>query len=183
MNYVALLRGINVGGNNKVAMSDLRDCFEKQGFNDVSTYINSGNVLFSSDEKDVVLLVKKCEDATMKSFGFPVVTMILSANDLASAIGSAPAWWNGDPKEVRNEALFVIPPTTAEEVLREIQKKTPNVDKFAISGQVIFWTLPRESYTKSVVPKIIGTPIYRRVTIRSATTARKLLGMIDKKMV
>jgi uncharacterized protein (DUF1697 family) len=62
-------------------------------------------------------------------------------------------------------------------------KKMSYVDKFAISGQVIFWTLPRESYTKSVVPKIIGTPIYRRVTIRSATTARKLLGMIDKKMV
>lgn len=63
MRYLALLRGINVGGKNKVAMAELRDCFEAQGFADVSTYINSGNIFFSSDETDEVKLVEVCEAA------------------------------------------------------------------------------------------------------------------------
>jgi uncharacterized protein (DUF1697 family) len=173
--YIALLRGINVGGNNTVAMSDLRACFMGLGFTDVATYINSGNVLFSSDQADVVKLVEQCEAAIENQFGFSVIVMVLSAKDLKDALDHAPDWWTGDPKVMRNEALFVIPPTIAEEVLAEIKKKSPTVDKFATHGQVIFWNLPKENYNKSVVSKIIGTPIYRRVTIRGANTVRKLL--------
>jgi uncharacterized protein (DUF1697 family) len=174
--YIALLRGINVGGNNKVSMADLRVCFEQSGFTDVSTYINSGNVLFSSDESDLVKLVEKCETAIEKQFGFSVVVMVLAVDDLKTALGEKPNWWaSDDPKVARSEALFIIPPTTAEQVLTEIQKKSSAVDKFASSGQVIFWSLPRENYNKSIVPKIIGTPIYRRITIRGASTVKKLL--------
>lgn len=179
MRYIALLRGINVGGNNKVTMSDLRDCFEKDGFRDVSTYINSGNILFSSDLGDVTALIQRCEMLIEKRFGFPVVVAIVAADDFIQMVDNAPKWWaTDDPKEFRNEALFVIPPTTADEVLKEIQTRTSTVDKFMAHKQVVFWTLPRISYTKSVVPKIIGTPIYRRITIRSSATTKKLYDLI-----
>ena len=178
--YIALLRGINVGGNNKVAMGDLRDCFEKQGFTDVATYINSGNVLFSSEVMDTVALVRQCEAAIEKRFGFPVVTMVIAADELKMAMNSAPQWWlNADPKKFRSDALFIIPPASAERTLAEIQKKSSNVDRFAIYGQVIFWTLIKADYKKSVVPKIIGTPTYRSITIRSSTTAKKLLQLVE----
>lgn len=178
--FIALLRGINVGGNSKVAMSDLRVCFEEQGFTAVSTYINSGNVLFTSREKEIVALVQQCETAIEKKFGFPVVVTVLAAGDLKAAFAKVPTWWaSGDPKQFRSEVLFVIPPTTAQEVLTEIEKKATTVDKFFVYGQVIFWTLPRVSYNKSIVPKIIGTPIYRRITIRSSTTAKKLLQLAE----
>jgi uncharacterized protein (DUF1697 family) len=175
MKYLALLRGINVGGNNKVAMSELRACFEAQNFTDVSTYINSGNILFSSDITDVVKLVKICEMAIERQFGFPVVVTVISATDYADALAHAPTWWaSGDRKITRSDALFVIPPTSAQEVLDVLQQKSDVPDKFAAHGQVVFWSLPMAAYNKSVVPKIIGTPIYQRITVRSSTTTKKL---------
>lgn len=176
MKYLALLRGINVGGNNKVAMKDLRACFEALGFGDVTTYINSGNIFFTTDESDDKKLVARCEAAIEKTFGFPVVVMVISEKDYRRALAQAPSWWgNGDRKQTRSDALFVIPPTTAEEVLDVLQQKADKPDKFATHGQVVFWSLPMAEYNKSVVPKIIGTPIYRRITIRSSTTTKKLL--------
>lgn len=178
MKYVALLRGINVGGNNKVAMSELRDCFEKLGFTDVTTYINSGNIFFASDEADIVALVHKCEVAIKDRFGFVVVVTVISKHDFEDALHHAPSWWADGTADTRNDALFVIPPTTAKEVLTELQKKTSTVDKLGSYGQVVFWTLPMAEYNKSVVPKMIGTPIYKRVTMRSSTTTNKLLGLL-----
>ena len=72
MRYIALLRGVNVGGNNKVPMGELKACFEKAGFLNVSTYINSGNVLFDADETDIIKLICMCEELLLKQFGFPV---------------------------------------------------------------------------------------------------------------
>lgn len=179
MKYVALLRGINVGGKNKVAMSELRHCFEESGYMDVSTYINSGNILFSSPETDVVKLINQCEYLIKKQFGFEVVVTIISADELINAVGAAPSWWAvGDPKEVRSEALYAIAPTTGADILAEIQKKSSSVDQLAVHNQIVFWSLPRASYNKSVVPKIIGTPIYRHFTMRSATTTKKLYELL-----
>ncbi len=175
MRYIALLRGINVGGNNKVAMSELRVCFESLGFTDVATYINSGNVLFSVDKTNESNLVSRCEEAIESQFGFAVVVTVISVVHFREAIDNAPSWWAHDnSKEFRNDALFVIPPTSPKVVLAEIQKKASTVDMLEIHGQVIFWTLPMAEYNKSVVPKIIGTPIYRRITMRSSTTTKKL---------
>lgn len=180
MTYVALLRGINVGGNNKVSMSELRECFEKLGFTNVSTYINSGNIFFDSTETDVVKLVKACENAIEQTFGFVVVVMVISKTDYTEALEHAPSWWADGTEGTRNDALFVIPPTTTKEVLGELSKKTSTVDRLASHGQVVFWTLPMSDYNKSVVPKMIGTPIYKRVTMRSSTTTKKLGTMFEK---
>lgn len=177
MTYLALLRGINVGGNNKVAMSELRACFEEAGFTRVSTYINSGNIFFDSDKTDLIGLVEQCEAMIEKRFGFAVVVTVIAQADYEDALRHAPTWWANGTDKTRNDALFVIPPTTAQEVIAELTKKTSVVDKLALYGQVVFWTLPMAEYNKSVVPKMIGTPIYKRVTMRSSTTAKKLLGL------
>ena len=125
----------------------------------------------------MVQLVKKCETAIEKQFGFTVVVMVIAADELRGAIDNAPKWWADGTKNTRNDVLFVIAPTTADEVLAELQKKSSKVDKFATHGQVVFWSLPMADYNKSVVPKIIGTPIYKRITIRSSTTAKKLYAL------
>ncbi len=174
MRYVALLRGINVGGKNKVPMSELRDCFKQLGFTDVLTYINSGNILFSTPKKvDAVELIEICETAIERRFGFKVVATVIAKDQFLQAVEHAPAWWNTLP-DTRNEALFVIPPTLASEVLKEMQRNVLRVDRFAVSGPIIFWTLPKDEYGKSVVAKIIGTPMYKRLTIRNANTTKKL---------
>lgn len=180
MRYLALLRGINVGGNNKVAMSELRECFEAAGFTNTSTYINSGNIFFASDETDEVKLVRICEQAIETRFGFPVVVMVISRTDFVEAMKHVPKWWGGGRATgVRSDALFVIPPTTSKEVKAELKIKPDMPDKFAEHGQVIFWSLPMEKYSKSIVPKIIGTSIYKSVTMRSSTTAYKLLDLFQ----
>ena len=176
MRYVALLRGINVGGKNKVAMSELKLCFGELGFANISTYINSGNIFFETDETDIVRLVARCETAIERRFGFTVVLTVISVSELRKAMSHAPEWWmNGDRKTIRNDAIFVIPPTTAKDVLQELKIKTDSPDRFTHHGNVIFWSLPMEAYNKSIVPKIIGTPIYKHITIRSSTTTKKLL--------
>jgi uncharacterized protein (DUF1697 family) len=161
-------------------MSDLRTCFEETGFTKVSTYINSGNVLFESDEEDTVILTSLCESVIEKKFGFPVVVMVISQPDFEAALEHAPKWW-GDKKQegLRSDALFVISPTTTAEVRETMKVKPDGPDRFAEHGQVIFWSLPLESYTKSVVPKIIGTPIYKQITIRSSTTVYKLQALLQ----
>ena len=181
MKYIALLRGINVGGNNKVAMSDLRASFEEAGLTNVSTYINSGNVLFESDEADSITLTTLCESVIEKKFGFPVVVMVISQTDFNVALEHIPKWWGNEDqkKSLRSEALFIIPPTTTTEILQSMKIKPDGPDKFAEYGQVLFWSLPRESYSKSIVPKIIGTPIYKQITIRSSTTVYKLQALLE----
>lgn len=158
-------------------MSELRECFEASGLTEASTYINSGNIFFSCDETDEVALVEKCESIIEKQFGFPVVVMVISQKEFVDAMEHAPKWWGSGEEGVRSDALFVIPPKTTQEVRAELKVKPDSPDRFEEYGQVIFWSLPMEKYSKSIVPKIIGTPIYKSVTIRSSTTARKLLSL------
>ena len=175
MRYLCLLRGINVGGNNKVTMADLRESFETAGLTNTHTYINSGNIFFDSDVTDTAALVTICEQVIHKRFGFPFVVMVISETEYKAAFNHAPKWWAmGDKKETRNEAIFVIPPTKSADVIKALDVKRDGPDKVDYYGQVIFWSLPMSAYSKSVVPRIIGTPVYRRLPRRSTTTAKTL---------
>ena len=117
MRYIALLRGITVGGNNKVSMKELKACFEKAGFHDVMTYINSGNVLFESYETSIEKLIHQCGKILEKEFGFPISLALIDAAALKETLAHAPEWWGDDP-ESKHNAIFVIPPATADDVWR-----------------------------------------------------------------
>lgn len=172
MKYVALLRGINVGGNNRVPMAELKACFERGGFKNVVTYINSGNVIFESDESSLTKLVEICESAIGKQFGFRVVCSVISAHDLRAAVQHAPKWWNaGDAK---HNAIFVIAPKTAKEIMQEVGEAKPEYEKVAAYGQVIFWSAPLKTFGRTRYNKIVGTPAYQFITIRNANTTLKL---------
>lgn len=95
--YVALLRGINVGGHRKVPMAQLRELAESIGLDDVSTYIASGNLLFGSTASEGAL-TKKLHTALHKEFGFAIDVVVVSQKHLAEALGDCP--FDGDPKQV-----------------------------------------------------------------------------------
>lgn len=114
MKYIALLRGINVGGKNPVAMSDLRASFEALGFTNVQTYINSGNVIFDSEKIDKVALVGLCEKAIQQKVGFLVACSVIRADELHSALKQAPSWWGVGDNTMKHNVLFPIAPATAE---------------------------------------------------------------------
>lgn len=174
MKYIALLRGINVGGNNRVAMPVLKECFESLGFNNVLTYINSGNVIFESDKSDKRSLIKLCEGAIENKFGFRVICSVISAEELADAIAHAPEWWGTDTGDKHN-ALFVIPPETPATIMKEVGAAKPEYEKIATHGNVIFWTAPLKTFSRTRYSKIVSTKMYQFITIRNSNTTKKLV--------
>ncbi|HWQ79752.1 MAG TPA: DUF1697 domain-containing protein [Anaerovoracaceae bacterium] len=180
MRYIALLRGINVGGNNKVSMKALKTCFEKAGFHNVTTYINSGNVLFDSEESSIPELIKICGDSFEKEFRFPVNLAVIDGNALKEALEHAPEWWGDDPDSKHN-AIFVVPPATAEEICIEAGTIKPEYEKVYAYQNVIFWSAPLKTFSRTRWSKIVGTKAYQSITIRNANTAKKLLELVFEK--
>ncbi len=175
--YIALLRGINVGGKNTVPMKELKALFEQAGFADVSTYINSGNVLFTAEGSQTAL-AQQCEELIARRFGFAVPVMVITAAALKDAIAHAPDWWGHDADSTHN-ALFVLPPATPETLMPQIGDTKPEYEQVASHGPVIFWSAPRKTWSRTRYSKIVGTKAYSSVTIRNANTARKLAELSD----
>ena len=175
--YIALLRGINVGGKNKVSMSELKKLFEDFGFQDVVTYINSGNIIFSSSQTDEIKLKEECEVLITSKFQLDVPVMITSAQDLKSALNHAPYWW-GQDKDSKHNAIFVMPPTTVEEVFQEVGAYKPEYEIVDHYGKVIFWSAPAKTMSRTRWLKIVGSAVYDSITIRNANTFKKLAELV-----
>ena len=176
--YIALLRGINVGGNNKVPMAELRHCFEELGFSSVSTYINSGNVMFETTETEPATLKRQIETELAKTFGFQIATTVISATELQKYLANAPSWWGVDTTAKHN-AIFVIPPTTPDEIIEAVGPYNPEYEQVSFSGQLIFWSAPIKTISRTRWIRIVGTKPYQSLTIRNANTTKKLLELVS----
>lgn len=174
MIFIALLRGINVGGKNKVSMIDLKNCFKNAGFLNIKTYINSGNVIFDSEEQSITDLSNYCNDILEKKFGFSIGLALINVNTLKEALEHAPDWWGDDPNSKHN-AIFVIQPATAEEIIADAGKIKPEYELLYVYKEIIFWSAPIKTFSRTRWSKIVGTKAYQSITIRNANTTKKLL--------
>lgn len=172
--YIALLRGVNVGGKNKISMSELKSTFEEYGFLDVKTYINSGNIIFSSNTKNEEDLKIECEHAITDRFQADIPVAIISAINLSKALENAPTWWDSD-KESKHNAIFLIPPITAEMAMTQVGPIKQEYEQVGSYGKVIFWSAPIKTFSKTRWSNIAKTSVYQYVTIRNSNTAKKLL--------
>lgn len=170
--YVALLRGINVGGNNKVEMSRLRECFEDLGYANVSTYINTGNVIFDTKTTSAPKLVMKIEKALAKTFGFEIRVVVRDSATIKKLCKAIPANWKNDTEQ-KTDVLFLWDAFKSKKSL-SLLSQTPGVDNLVYSNGAIVWNLKRKHYTKSGMNDFIGTPLYKHVTVRNVNTVRKL---------
>ncbi|GLB27840.1 hypothetical protein LXJ15735_40810 [Lacrimispora xylanolytica] len=177
-NYIALLRGINVGGKNKIAMPELKKMFEEMGYQNVVTYINSGNIVFSSNIDMEEAIKKNCELAIKNYFNLAITVTIISEKDLSDALSHAPTWWDQDAQSKHN-AIFVIPPATAEEVIDMVGHSKPEYEQVSFYGQVIFWSAPIQTFSRTRWSKIVGKSAYQSVTIRNANTTKRLLQLLE----
>lgn len=171
--YIVLLRGINVGGKNKVPMPELKELFEQNGFQDVITYINSGNIIFSSDNKELKKLKEECETLIANRFQLTIPVMLITAKDLLDAFQHAPSWW-GEGEDSKHNAIFIIPPTTVDEVFNAVGAAKPEYEKVDYYGNVIFWSAPIKTFSRTRWSKLVGTSMYDSITIRNANTFVKL---------
>ena len=178
--YIALLRGINVGGNNIIKMSDLKTAFERRGFQNVSTYINSGNILFDSELEEVPVKTA-CENLIAEDFGLDIPVCIISSADLIDALFHAPDWWNNNP-DARHDVFFIIPPMKAEQIVAHIGQIKEEYENLAFHDRVIFWSAPMATFSRTRVSKLSrDKAMYRAITVRNANTALKLAELAGEK--
>ena len=176
--YIALLRGINISGKNKVPMAELKKGFETLAFVEVKTYLNSGNVIFSSDEDNIRKLTDKIEEMIKNQFGLDIPVFVLSREALEDILQNAPDWWGSENKEIYDNLIFIIPPSVFSDVYNEIGEPRKELERIKDYKEVIFWSFSRKDYQKTNWwPKTAGTEISTKLTIRTANTVRKIASM------
>lgn len=171
--FVALLRGVNVGGKNKVSMPLLKTTFEQAGYTDVVTYINSGNILFYSKSQDQVKLGQDCRQLILDAFQLELPLALLSAQDYVEALSNAPVWWSKD-QESKHNAIFVIHPTIAADLVQEVGLRA-EYEQVAHYGQVIFWSAPLRTFSRTRWSNVVAAAAYSNITIRNANTSKRLM--------
>ena len=148
--FAAFLRGINISGKNKIPMTELKKGFEKLGLEGVKTYLNSGNVVFSSEELEDILQ-------------------------------HAPDWWDDENKDIYNNLIFILPPLTFTDVLREIGEPKEGLERVMDYKNAVFWSFVRKDYQKTNWwSKTASSDIAGKLTIRTANTVRKTAGAFSR---
>ena len=181
MEYVALLRGINVGGNNKVVMSELREQIEAAGFTNVRTYINSGNLLFETaadtSREDVAQTV---EDILARHYDFPIRLALLTAQDYLAQLAELPDWWHGEV--ARRDALFYTRGLDHDHVRERIEAMELGDEAVHFGEHAVFWgKFDEKSFLKTAYHKrLLREKFYRQVTIRSGSTVEKIAAMLSQ---
>jgi uncharacterized protein (DUF1697 family) len=175
--YVALLRGINVGGNHMIAMPALRACVEGARLRDVTTYIQSGNVLFEAGALRPAALATRLERALESTFGFPVPVVVRSADEMRAIVADAPKGFGTKPDAYRYDVLFLKGPLAAADALEGVPAK-PGVDRVWAGDEVLYYSRVIARATESRLNRVVGTPIYRQMTIRNWNTTTKLAGLL-----
>ncbi|MFL6279448.1 MAG: DUF1697 domain-containing protein [Vicinamibacterales bacterium] len=177
MKYVALLRAINVGGRNLMRMADITACLVDRKFECVSTYIQSGNILFESDVSDVAKLTASIENALFETFAQEARVFLRSHRQMKKVVAEAPKQWK-DGAALRRNVAFVRRPLTATTAAAAINPK-PGVDSVKPGDGVVYMTTVMARATESGLSKVVSKAIYRDMTVRNYTTCQKILALMD----
>ena len=180
MEYVALLRGINVGGNNKVVMSELRAQIAAAGFGHVRTYINSGNLLFEAeDQASHEDIAQAVEDILARHYDFPIRLALLTAQDYLAQLDELPDWWHGEV--ARRDALFYTRGLDRHHVRERIEAMELGDEAVHFGEHAVFWgKFDEKSFLKTAYHKrLLREEFYRQVTIRSGSTVEKIAALLS----
>jgi uncharacterized protein (DUF1697 family) len=177
--YVALLRGINVGGKNLVPMAELRDAFERAGYANVATYIQSGNVVFESGSAQRTLEAD-IEAVVEARFGVSIMVVVRSHRQLRDVVARAPDGFGEQPDTYHSDAVFLKAPLTPTAAMGAVSVRD-GVDTAWPGQGVLYFQRLSARRTESRLSKIMSTPEYRLMTIRNWNTTTKLLAMLDER--
>lgn len=178
MTYVAFLRGVNVGGNSIVSMSAVKQSLVSLGLSDVRTYINSGNVIFTSRASDTRRLTTRLENALERDTGLAIKLLVMNHEALEKVVDAIPRDWVDD-KTMRTYVLLLWKELDDRGILKTLPAK-PGIDELRYTPGAVIWRVDREHVGKSQMNKIVGTPVYKKITMRSANTMRKLYDLTSE---
>ena len=177
--YLVLLRGINVGGKNKVPMAPLRALLDRLGYEDVSTYIASGNVILRS-QRSASAIKREIEAELPKAFKLDselVAVHVLTHAQLKAIVDDRPTGFGDERDTYHSDAIFLIDIDVDEAI--EVFDPREGVDAVWPGDGVIYSQRLSAERTKSRLGRIVGTPAYRSMTIRSWQTTTKLLELLE----
>lgn len=177
MIYVALLRGINVGGKNKVDMKRLKEAFMEAGMKSVSTYINSGNVIFIDNQRTKAEIAGILEEVILHYFQLEIKVLIRSIDDFKDMIKILPTTWKND-QEMKCDVLFLWEEIDQGAILNELTIK-PEIDTVLYTPGAILWSVDKRNVTRSGLSKLVGTNLYKKMTIRNVNTTRKIYDIMQ----
>ena len=176
--YVALLRGINVGGRNLIRMPALAAAFEAEGFGDVRTYIQSGNVIFTAPRTGSAELTRRVEAMLAEAFDYVPTVVVRDRSQMRAVVEQAPPGFGSAPDRFRYNVLFLKAPVTGKQALRQVPAN-PAVDTAHAGPGVLYFSNLMAEATKSRLNRIIEAPIYPSMTIRNWNTTTKLASMME----
>jgi uncharacterized protein (DUF1697 family) len=177
--YLALLRGINVGGKNIIKMIELTQAFEELHFSEVKTYIQSGNVVFKTAETDISKLIKKIQKTLLKKFDAAINVALLTCADMDEVIHNKPKKFGEDTNH-KYDVIYLMPPLQGKEAIKEI-KTRDGVDTIHSGKRVFYISRLVSQLSKSYFAKLLETSIYKDITIRNWNTTKKLYELMIAK--
>ncbi len=176
--FVALLRGVNVGGNNIISMKSLKTSFEKLGFIDVSTYINSGNILFKAKERDARKLETQIEAMLSRDYNLGCKVVVRSFLEMSSLIENLPKSWDGD-KQWKYNVIFLRHSIDSAKVLESLGPK-PEIEKVLYYPGTLLWSARINDLSQTTMFKLSGQKLFQEMTVRNTNTTRKLYELMNK---
>lgn len=176
MKYVALLRGVNVGGNHRVPRQEFRLVLEGIGFSDVVVYLNSGNAVFASSSLPSAQTI---QSALEEHFKFPIPTLLLPAGQVQAIANAIPSDWTNDrliPEKTgrKSDVIYLFESINSPSVIDSIGYK-PEIESMKYVDGAVITSVARKNQSQGSLQKLItNREIYNNVTIRNVNTARKL---------
>ncbi len=177
--FLALLRGVNVGGKNIVPKDALRECFEDLGFSSVRTYIQSGNILFRSRDTDVPALTDEIERALSGRFSYSARAVVLPRKSYRLVVDAAPEDWGQDDAYMHH-ALFTLAESTPKDVLSKLRAPKPEFETVTAGPGVIYWSISRSRPTRSTWVKLPASREYQKLTARNHNTVFRLRELFEE---
>jgi uncharacterized protein (DUF1697 family) len=177
INYVALLRGINVGGNNIIKMNELKIIFEEMNLSDVQTYIQTGNVIFRDFEKDKLKLGKRIGKKLFETIKNEIKISLFTLSEIDEIVNKKPYKYGEECEKYKYDVIFLIEPLTVKDAMKEM-KKREGVDEVYEGNRVLYFKRLKEKINKTYLTKIIGTPVYKYMTLRNWETTKKLFDLM-----
>ena len=175
--WLALLRGINVGGRNVIRMTDLRACFEGEGFRDVVTYIQSGNVIFRSASAETGTLTALIEGMLAAAFGYKAKVALRFREQMRAVVEGAPEGFGARPDVYRYDVLFLFGSLTAADAMEHVRTRS-GVDEAWTGEGVLYFSRLIAKASRSHLSRLASMPVYQSMTIRNWRTTTKLLELM-----
>jgi uncharacterized protein (DUF1697 family) len=178
MMYAALLRGVNVGGTGRIDMKELKVVFEAAGMTSVTTYINSGNVVFAAPPLGDASIAEVLEAAIEARFGLPVRMLVRNAEEIGSIVGAIPDDWVND-KQTKCDVFFLWDEIDRPTILEQLEYD-PAVDDVRYTPGAVIRRVEAHNASRSRLTRIVKKPLYQQMTIRNCNTARAILKLMNE---